>query len=392
MSRTQGIEVSIAAAEAVALANVDVIAAYPITPQTHVVEHLSEIVAEGRLDAEYVPVESEHSAISACVGAAAAGGRTFTSTASQGLALMHEILFLASTLRLPIVMLVANRTLSAPINIWADHSDVMPERDTGWVQLFAENGQDVFDMTLQAFKLGEDHRVLLPVMINMDGFTLSHVIEPIRMMSQEEADAFLPPFKPARMLDPKAPRTIGGAALGPQNIVTEVRQRVEEALVRSETILEEIWAEFGDRFGRHYQAVEAFETDDAEVVLVTMGSVGETALTAVKEMRAEGQRVGLARIRLWRPFPFEAFFGAVKNAQVIAVLDRTLTYGAQGGPLATEIRSAFYNRQESPVVLDFVGGLGGEEITRETFRNIVSRSTGPSQPHGYYTLLDARMS
>jgi pyruvate ferredoxin oxidoreductase alpha subunit len=391
MSKTQGIEVSIAAAEAVALANVDVVAAYPITPQTHVVEHLSEIVAQGRLDAEYIPVESEHSAISACVGAAAAGGRTFTSTASQGLALMHEILFLASTLRLPIVMVVANRTLSAPINIWADHSDVMPERDTGWVQLFAENGQDVFDMTLQSFKLAEDHRVLLPVMINMDGFTLSHVIEPISMMTQDEADAFLPPFKPARMLDPKNPRTIGGAALGPQNIVTEVRQQVEAALKRSETVLDEIWAEFGNRFGRHYRPVEAYETEDAEVILVTMGSVGETALTAVREMRAEGQKVGLASLRLWRPFPFDRFFQAVRNAKVIAVLDRALTFGAQGGPVATEIRSAFYHRQDAPVILDFVGGLGGEEITRETFRDIVYRSAVTNQPAEYYTFLDARI-
>lgn len=391
MSKTEGIEVSIAAAEAVALANVDVVAAYPITPQTHVVEHLSELVAERKLDAEYVPVESEHSAISACVGAAAAGGRTFTSTASQGLALMHEILFLASTLRLPIVMVIANRTLSAPINIWADHSDVMPERDTGWVQLFAENGQDVFDMTLQAFKVAEDHRVLLPVMVNMDGFTLSHVVEPIIMMSQEEADAFLPPITPARVLDPQKPITIGGAALGPQNIVTEVRQQVEEALKRAETVLEEVWTEFSDRFGRHYRSVETHQTEDAEVVLVTMGSVGETALTAINEMRAEGQKVGLVSVRLWRPFPFEAFFRAVKGAKVIAVLDRTLTYGTQGGPLATEIRSAFYHHSESPVILDFVGGLGGQEITRDTFRDIVSRATHASQPNEFYMLLDARM-
>ena len=192
MKRT-GIEVSKAAAKAIALCDVDVIPAYPITPQTHIVEELAELIANGELDAEYVAVESEHSAMSAAVGASAAGARTATSTASQGLALMHEILFIASGLRLPIVMVVANRALSVPINIWADHSDIMPERDTGWVQLFAENGQDVFDLIIQAFRLAEDRRVMLPVMVNLDGFSVSHVIEPITMLDKAEVDSFLPP-------------------------------------------------------------------------------------------------------------------------------------------------------------------------------------------------------
>ena len=209
MSKRIGIEVSLATAEAVGLANVDVVPAYPITPQTHIVEHIAKLVADGRLDAEYIPVESEHSAISAAMGAAAAGARTFTSTASQGLALLHEILFAASSMRLPIVMAVANRAVSSPINVWADHSDIMPERDTGWIQLFAENGQDVFDLTIQAFKLAEDHRVLLPVIVNMDGFSLSHVIEPVILLDQEETDRFLPPINPARSLDPQKPRTMG---------------------------------------------------------------------------------------------------------------------------------------------------------------------------------------
>ena len=192
MKRT-GIEVSKAAAKAIALCDVDVIPAYPITPQTHIVEELAELIANGELDAEYVAVESEHSAMSAAVGASAAGARTATSTASQGLALMHEILFIAAGLRLPIVMVVANRALSVPINIWADHSDIMPERDTGWVQLFAENGQDVFDLIIQAFRLAEDRRVMLPVMVNLDGFSVSHVIEPITMLDKAEVDSFLPP-------------------------------------------------------------------------------------------------------------------------------------------------------------------------------------------------------
>jgi pyruvate ferredoxin oxidoreductase alpha subunit len=355
-----------------------------------VVEHLSELVASGRLDAEFVPVESEHSAISACVGAAAAGGRVFTSTASQGLALMHEILFLASSMRLPMVMLVANRALSAPINIWADHSDIMPERDTGWVQLFAERGQDVFDLTLQAFKLSEDHRVLLPVMVSMDGFSLSHVMEPITLMGQDEADDFLPPMNPARMLDPKNPRTMG--AFGAQNVYTELKQQQEAAIERAASVAEEIWSAFEERYGRRYRPVETHRTEEAEVILVTMGAVSETAITAVDEMRAEGMRVGLVRIRLWRPFPFEAFFEAVRGARALAVMDRMLTPGGQGGPVATELRSAFYERPDRPVIFNFVAGLGGREISRETFREMVARSMALEPQPRYYDLLDVRTS
>ena len=209
MNKHVGMEVSIAAAEAVGLADVDVVAAYPITPQTHIVEHLADLVASGDLDAEYIAVESEHSAISAVMGASAAGARTFTASASQGLALMHEILFAVSSMRLPVVMAVTNRAVSAPINIWPDHSDIMPQRDTGWVQLFAANGQEVFDLILHAFRLAEDHRVLLPVMVSMDGFILSHMIEQISLLDRSAVNTFLPDMVPARMLDPQSPRTVG---------------------------------------------------------------------------------------------------------------------------------------------------------------------------------------
>ena len=379
-----------AAAEAVALADVDVVAAYPITPQTHVVEHISELVADGHLDAEYVPVESEHSAISACIGSAAAGARTFTSTASQGLALMHEILFLASSMRLPIVMVVANRAVSSPINIWADHSDIMPERDTGWIQFFAENGQDVFDLVIQSFRIAEDHRVQLPVMVNMDGFSLSHVIEPITIMDRDEVKSFLPPIDPPRMLDPRDPRTMG--SFGAQNVYTEVRKQVEEALTQSVPVIKEIWAEFNDKFGRQYHPVEAYRTEGAEVVIVTMGAIGETARQAVDDMRRDGMEVGVARIRLWRPFPFDDLFEAVKDARVITVIDRMLTPGAQGGPVAMELRSAFYQRTERPVIWDFVAGLGGREISRQTFRVAVEKSLALKPQPQYYTLLDVRES
>ncbi len=388
MSRMVGIEVSHAAAEAVALANVDVIAAYPITPQTHIVEHLAEMTNDGELDAAYIPVESEHSAISACLGSSATGARTFTAAASQGLALMHEILFAASSLRLPLVMAVANRALSAPINIWADHSDIMPQRDTGWVQLFAENGQDVFDLLLQAFKVSEDKRVLLPVMVNMDGFSLSHVMEPVSLLSREQVDTFLPPPVFVPRLDVSAPRSIG--PLGVQNVYTEIKQQQEQALLNAETVLAEIWSEFGAKFGRRYQSVEAYRTEDARLILVTMGAIGETARTAVDEMREAGIEVGLARIRLWRPLPCEKLIEVLENAEKIVVMDRMLSPGAPGGPVGLELRSLFYDRSRRPEIVDFVIGLGGREMTRRTFKEAIRRAQAGEAQKRSYTLLDVR--
>ena len=390
MNKPVGIEVSIAAAEAVGLADTDVVAAYPITPQTHIVEHLAEMVNDGRLDAEYIPVESEHSALSACLGSAASGARTFTATASQGLAFMHEILFLAASLRLPMVMVVANRALSAPINIWVDHSDVMPQRDTGWVQLFAENGQEVFDMILQAFRLTENHRVLLPVMVNMDGFTLSHVIEPIALLTKEEVNQFIPPIIPYRALDTERPRSIG--PFGAQDVYTEVKQQQEAALLAAEGVLEEIWKDFNNLFGRCYRAIETYQIEDAELALVTMGAIGETAHTAVDEMRAEGISVGLVRIRLWRPFPCTRLMAALGNAKTVAVIDRMLSPGAQGGPVAAEIRSLFYDQNKRPEILNFIAGLGGREITRRTFKEVVERAQSTKSQPRNYTLIDVRMS
>ncbi|MGD9125102.1 MAG: pyruvate ferredoxin oxidoreductase, partial [Desulfarculaceae bacterium] len=264
MARRVGLEVSLACSEAVKLANVDVIAAYPITPQTHIVEHLSELVADGDLDAEFVPVESEHTAMSACVGSSAAGARTFTSTAAQGLALMHEILFIAPALRLPIVMAVANRSLSGPISIWNDHSDIMAERDVGWIQTFAENGQEVLDLTLHAFKVAEDPRVILPVAVNMDGFTLTHVIEPIEMPDQAEVDAYLPPFVPQQRLDIANPISMG--LVGVPEIYTEARKAITVALEDSYEVIKEHWDGFAKQFGRQYRPIETYKTEDAETI------------------------------------------------------------------------------------------------------------------------------
>lgn len=368
MSQRLGLEASLACSEAVRLANTDVIAAYPITPQTHIVEHLSELVADGLLDAEFIPVESEHSAMSACIGSAAAGARTFTATSAQGLALMHEVLFIASGMRLPMVMAVANRALSAPISIWNDHSDVMAERDVGWIQFFCENGQEVMDLTLTAFKITEDRRLLLPVMVNLDGFILSHVTEPIIIPDQAEVDAYLPPFEPAFRLDPANPLTLG--PVGVPEIYAELRRQLEEALAASLTVIEEHWAGFAEQFHRTYKPVETYQMDGAKTALVTMGSISETAMSAVDEMRAEGKKVGLIRIRLWRPFPLEAFLAAISGLKQLVVIDRALSYGGAGGPVATEIRAYLSGRAKAPAVASFVAGLGGRDVTRDDFKEM----------------------
>jgi pyruvate ferredoxin oxidoreductase alpha subunit len=365
-------EVSIAVSEAVKLANVDVIAAYPITPQTHIVEHLSELVADGELNAAFIPVESEHSALSAAMGAAAVGARAYTATASQGLALMHEIMFITSSVRLPLVMTVVNRALSAPINIWNDLSDIMAERDSGWIQLFAINGQEAVDLTLQAFKIAEDPRVLLPVAVNLDGFILSHVIEPVEMPDQEQVDHFLPVFNPALRLDPDHPVTMG--AFGSPDVFIEVKKQIEEALIGSQKVVAEVWKDFEKQFGRTYKPVESYKTQGAEILLVTMGSISETAMTAVDRMREKGQKVGLIHIRLWRPFPFKEFFRAIREARVLAVVDRALIPGGAGGPVGLEIKSALFEKKDRPYVADFVAGLGGRDLTVETFSEMVNKA------------------
>jgi len=377
MAKKVGIEVSLAVAEAAKLANVDVIAAYPITPQTHIVEHLAELVANGELDAAYIPVESEHSAMSACLGASAVGARTFTATAGQGLELMHEVLYVASSMRLPVVMAVANRALSAPLSVWGDHSDVMAVRDTGWIQLFVENGQEVVDNVLCAFRIGEDPRVLLPVMIHLDGFYLSHMIEPIVFPEQSRVDKFLPPFKHPMPLHPDTPVTMG--AFAPPIIYSEAKKAQEVNLEASREVILQCWDEFGKTFKRYYSPVERYRSDDAKVLLLTLGSFSETAMTAIDKMRGEGKSVGLVRLRLWRPFPFAEFRQAVRNAEVLIVLDRALSFGGPGGPVCSEVRSALYGEDRKPKVIGFVGGLGGRDITPAGFEEIVSRGIEISQ-------------
>jgi len=367
-----GMEVSIALAEAVRMANADCIAAYPITPQTHIVEHLSELVADGKLDAEFIPVESEHSALSVCAGTSAVGARTFTATSAQGLALMHEILFIVSGMRLPIVMAVANRALSAPLSIWNDHSDVMASRDCGWIQIFTESGQDTFDQTLCAFRIAEDQRVLIPTIINLDGFTLSHVVEPMQWVEQEQVDGFLPPYKPLHTLHPDKPVTMG--AFGMPEVYAEAKKAQEVALRNSYPVILEVWNKWGEMTGRHYHPVETYRMKGAKIALLTMGSFGEIAMEAVDQMRAKKIPVGLIKLRLWRPFPFEEIRKSIQGLETLVIMDRAISLGGIGGPVCSEIKAALYQQTKRPKIFGFVGGLGGRDMPPQQFEEMVQQA------------------
>jgi pyruvate ferredoxin oxidoreductase alpha subunit len=371
MAKRLGIEVSLAVAEAVTAADCDVIAAYPITPQTHIVESISEKIAEGELDGEYICVESEHSALSACLGSSAAGARTFTSTAGQGLELMHEVVYVAASMRLPIVMAVANRAISSPLSVWGDHSDVMAVRDTGWIQVFCENGQEVFDLTVWAFRVAEDPEVLLPVMVHMDGFHLTHMVEPIEIMDREEVSKFLPPNKYPYPLDPAKPVSMG--AFGPPEIYTETRMALDVAIQNSKKTIMKAFDEFAEIYGRKYSPVEKYMMDGAETVLLTMGSYSETASIAVERMREAGEKIGQLRLRLWRPFPFEELRDALKGVKTLIVLDRAMSLGGQGGPVCGEVRAAMHGCRDDLNIISFIGGLGGRSISDQGFEDMIRR-------------------
>lgn len=366
-----GIEVSIAVADAAAMCDVDVIAAYPITPQTHIVEHLAELVANGDLDANYIPVESEHSAMSACLGSAAVGARTFTATSSQGLALMNEVMYVASGMRLPVVMALANRALSAPLSIWGDHSDMMSVRDVGWIQIVTENGQQAFDNTIIAFRVAEDPRVVLPAMIHLDGFNLTHVIEPISYPTKEEVAKYLPKNRYPMPLNPDKPVSMGGFAA--PAIYMEAKWAQQVNIQDSKAVILQAWDEFAKQFGRKYNPVEKYHSDGAKVLIMTMGAAGETASVAIDELRNEGMNVGQVRLRLWRPFPFEELREAVKDADVLIVMDRALSFGGPGGPLSSEVKSALFNMAKKPKVVSYVISLGGRDTTVSGYKDIVRK-------------------
>lgn len=373
---------SSAASLAAKLARAEVIAAYPITPQTGIVEELSKYVSNGELDAEYIPVESEHSAMSACLGASAVGARTFTATCGQGLALMHEVLFLASGMRLPVVMCNTTRCLSPSLNIWSDHSDIMSSRECGWIQLFAENAQEIFDLTICAFKIGEDERVLLPVMVLCDGFYATHVVEPIYPLSQQEVDEFLPPRKiPPWSLHPDHPTTWGSVAF--PWVQTEFKKQLENALRNSKHAIKEVLDEFGRRFGRSYGFFDLYRMEDAEVALVHMGSHCGSARVGVDRLREKGIKAGLLKLRLFRPLPREELVSVLKGIPKVVVVDKSFSPGAGGGPLFTDLRALFYEVKPRPEFAGFIAGLGGRDIKPQEFETMVKLALEGKPKEGF---------
>jgi len=349
-----------AAAWAAMASKVQVVAAYPITPQTFIVEHISEFVNDGMMDAQFIEVESEHSAMSATVSASAAGARAFTATSSQGLALMHEILFTASGLRLPPVMAIVNRTLSSPLNIWCEHSDIMASRDCGWLIVFCENNQEVHDMVIQGFKVAEDERVQLPFSVNLDAFILSHSVEPVDLADTEKVSGYLGKYVPkTAVLDPNNPMAIGHAA--PPDYMSETRWQLNEALANSREVVLEVNRSFAKEFGRDYHGlIEEYRTDDAEAVLMTVGTVTGTARDVVDAYREQGKKVGLIKLRFLRPYPKEELRKAVSKFKAFGVYDRAVAFGISG-PQFIEARNALYGLN-TPVV-NFIAGLGGRDVT-----------------------------
>jgi pyruvate ferredoxin oxidoreductase alpha subunit len=349
-----------AAAYAMKQIGPDVVAAYPITPQTSLMEKFAQYVADGEIDTEVVLVESEHSAMSACVGASAAGARVMTATSSQGLALMWEVCYIASGYRLPIVMPLVNRALSGPINIHCDHSDAMGVRDSGWIQLWAENAQEVYDNLLQAIRVAENPDVLLPVIVNYDGFIISHAIENIYLYDDAEVKKFVGEYKPKyTLLDPKKPTTFGGFDL--PDYYFEHRRQMADAMAKSAKVIDDVAKEFSKICGREYKFIEGYKLEDAEIAIVALGSTVGTARAVVDELREKGVKAGLLKIRVFRPFPENEIAGALKHLKAIAVLDRADALNAVGGPLFDEIRAALYKKSAIPVV-NYVYGLGGRDM------------------------------
>lgn len=380
------LEGSQAVSEAVRLARVQVMSAYPITPQTHIVEALSEYCAEGTMNARFICVESEHSAMAAVIGAASGGVRTFTATSSQGLALMHELLHWASAARLPIVMAEVNRALAPGWNIWMDQTDSLAQRDTGWIQLYCEDGQDVFDTTLQAFRLAES--VNLPVMVVLDAFFLSHTFEPVDVPDQETVDGFLPAFAPRIRLDISNPCAFGQMA-GPA-VYMEMRYDIQKAMQQVPAIFERIEAEYAARFNRRYGPVEPVQCDDAEIIMVVTGTAASTCRQVIADLRRQGEKAGMLKLRMFRPFPTELMRRILGSARKVAVVDRNFSFGASG-IFAQEIRAALCNSNGHPPVFGYIAGLGGRDVPPETLAQIyrlAKESAAPEQESVWVGLKD----
>lgn len=368
------VEGSYAIAHSVKVCRPNVISAYPITPQTHIVEDLSQFMADGEIpNCEYINVESEFSALSALVGASATGARTYSSTSSQGLELMHEVLFNASGMRLPIVMTVVNRAVSAPISIWNDHQDSISQRDTGWIQLYAENIQEMSDMTAQSFKIAEDKDVMLPAMVCMDGFILSHVFEPVILLEQELTDEFLPTYDPEYVLDTRNPLSFGTFA--DPSAYTEFRYLQQKGMDVALGKIEKAAEDFKTIFGRYYGGlIEPYMAEDAEILLMAMGSVVGTIKDVIDKARSQGIKVGLIKVRTFRPFPAEVIRSAVSDAAIVVTLDKNISVGLNEGALFTEVKSCLYNSDINVPVMGFMMGHGGRDIPMSTIQMIIDKA------------------
>ncbi len=356
-----------AAAYGATAARVNVVAAYPITPQTTIVEILSEIVADGELNADFIKVESEHSALAACIGAQAAGARTFTATSAQGLALMHELIHWAARGRLPIVLANVNRAMAPGWSIWADVTDSIAQRDTGWLQVYCENNQEVFDTILMSYKICEAAEILLPSLVNLDAFFLSHTSQVVDIYDAKRIDAFLPPYNPAIKLDVDEPHSFG-ALTSPEHYY-EFSYKMHQAQEKAKEVIRKVGKEFAEHFGREYGLTEAYKCDDAEHILVDYGTIAGTAMDAVDRMRDSGLKVGALKIRYLRPFPSEEVKDILAKAKKIGVIDRAISFGHEG-PFMSEVKAAMYGH-DLPIY-GFIAGLGGRDVSIDDIISMVT--------------------
>lgn len=360
-----------AAAHGARLARVEVIPAFPITPSTPIMEKIVEFIENGVLDAEFIPAESEHSVMAAAIAAEAMGARTFTATSSQGLVYMHENLFVASGIRLPIVMAIVNRFVGPPQTTLNDLSDSLDQRDTGWIQIYAENAQEVHDMIVQAYRIGEDKRVLLPIAVCFEGIIISHSMEPVEVMDQEKVDLFLPPYRPEHViLDPERPMSLGQIAMD-DTYITEIKYQQQEAMDRAKDVIQEVDEAFGKTFGRRYGGLFSTERmEDAEVALLTLGSLASTARAVVNHLRKEeGIPIGLVKLRSFRPFPDQELRECLSHMKAIAVLEKDISVGG-GGVVYLELSHCFNRRDHNPLLINYILGLGGRDVTFEDVKSI----------------------
>jgi pyruvate ferredoxin oxidoreductase alpha subunit len=373
-SKISVMEGSMAVAEAVRACKPDVISAYPISPQTHIVEYISEFAASGRFGGQFVRVDSEFSAASVVHGASAAGARAYTASSSQGLLLMTEVIFNMASTRLPVVFTGVNRTVSAPISIQPDHQDTMTLRDTGLIQIHVESLQEAYDAHIQAFKVAEDKEVLLPVMVCMDGWILTHAFEPVKVFSDQDVFDFVGKYEPVQWLDPKNPISYG--AFADEDKLMEYKYIMIQAQQKAKEKIERVARDYQERFG-HYDGglVDEYRTDDADIVLVAMGSVVSTIRAAVDELREAGKKVGALKIRSYRPFPREAIIKACHKAKALAVLDKSISIDT-GGILVSDVKTAFYDEYKKPLIISYIAGLGGKEVNRQVIKDIVANAEG----------------